>query len=112
MRDMWENALEEYLQITEISNCNFLMIDSVTNSKNYKQKIAEILFEDVKVSFKFINSIKINKQVQSVLFMNSATLSLFSTGKTTGFVIESGHGLTTATPIFEVQKKNISKENN
>lgn len=49
MRDMWENILEEYLQITEISNCNFLIIDNVNNSKNYKQKIAEILFEDIKV---------------------------------------------------------------
>lgn len=50
MRDLWENSLEEYLQINEISNCNFLFIDPVINSKQYKQKIAEILFEDIKVS--------------------------------------------------------------
>ena len=88
MRELWEYALEESLQITEISNCNFLMIDSVVNSKQYKQKIAEILFEEIKI--------------QSLLFMNSATLSLFSTGETTGLVIESGHGLSTVTPVFEV----------
>ena len=88
MRELWEYALEENLQITEISNCNFLMIDSVVNSKQYKQKIAEILFEEIKI--------------QSLLFMNSATLSLFSTGETSGLVIESGHGLSTVTPVFEV----------
>lgn len=33
--------------------------------------------------------------------MNSATLSLFSTGTTSGLVLECGHSLTTCTPIFE-----------
>lgn len=33
--------------------------------------------------------------------MNSATLSLFSTGSTTGLVVESGHALTSVVPIFE-----------
>lgn len=93
MRELWEYALEENLQISEISNCNFLFIDSVVNSKQYKQKIAEILFEDIKI--------------QSLLFLNSSTLSLFSTGETTGLVVESGHGLTTVTPVFEVSKQNM-----
>ena len=33
--------------------------------------------------------------------MNSAVLSLFSTGRTRGFVIESGHGTTSTVPVFE-----------
>jgi actin-related protein len=33
--------------------------------------------------------------------MNSASLSLFSTGATRGFVIEAGHGLITTVPVFE-----------
>lgn len=33
--------------------------------------------------------------------MNSATLSLFSTGATRGFVIEAGHGVITTVPVFE-----------
>ena len=54
-------------------------------------------------------------QVNSVLFMNSATLSLFSTGLTTGLVVESGHQLTSVVPIFEgfmvhhaIQKSSIA----
>ena len=35
--------------------------------------------------------------------MNSASLSLFSTGATRGFVIEVGHGLCTTCPVFEVK---------
>lgn len=34
--------------------------------------------------------------------MNSSVLSLLSTGETSGFVIESGHGQTNVTPVFEV----------
>jgi actin-related protein len=33
--------------------------------------------------------------------MNSATLSLFSTGLSTGLVVESGHSLTSVVPVFE-----------
>lgn len=33
--------------------------------------------------------------------MNSATASLLSSGSTTGLVIESGHGTSNVTPIFE-----------
>lgn len=64
-----------------------MMIDSVYVSKEYRTKMAEILFEDMKVN--------------SVIFMNSSTLTLFSSGETTGFVMESGHGITTVCPIYE-----------
>lgn len=33
--------------------------------------------------------------------MNSATLSLFSTGTTTGLVVEAGHSIVSVVPIFE-----------
>lgn len=42
-----------------------------------------------------------SKQVNSVLFQNSSSLSLFSTGETTGLVIESGHSITSCIPVFE-----------
>jgi actin-related protein len=33
--------------------------------------------------------------------MNSSVLSLFATGRTRGIVLESGHGVTSVSPIFE-----------
>jgi actin beta/gamma 1 len=69
MRDFWIYALEEGLQISELSSANLLIIDQCQNSKDYKHKIAEVLFDYLKV--------------QSVLFMNSSSLSLFSTGSVT-----------------------------
>jgi len=56
-------------------------------TKTTKKELAEYFFEEVKVA--------------SLLFMNSATLSLFSTGRTRGIVVESGHGYTATVPIFE-----------
>ncbi|EGR31582.1 hypothetical protein IMG5_106340 [Ichthyophthirius multifiliis] len=87
MRDMYVYVLDQLLQVNEISSCNILIIDSPLNSKEYKKQIADILFDDMKVN--------------SVLFQNSSTLSLFSTGETTGLVIESGHSQTTCIPVFE-----------
>ena len=69
MRDLWIYALEEGLQISELSSMNLLIIDQCKNNKDYKHKIAEVLFDYLKV--------------QSVLFMNSSSLSLFSTGSVT-----------------------------
>ena len=66
---------------------NVLVIDQVKNSKDYKYKLSEILFQDLKV--------------QSVLFMNASTLSLFATGAVTGLSIELGHAVNTVVPIYQ-----------
>lgn len=49
--------------------------------------MAEMMFEKFKV--------------KSLAIFNSAVLSLFSTGRTRGLVVESGEGLTQAAPVFE-----------
>lgn len=63
------------------------MTDSPMNTKENKQEICKMMFENFKVN-KFT-------------LINQATLSLFSTGTTTGLVAESGEGLSYAVPIFE-----------
>lgn len=57
------------------------------NSKEKKKQLCDMVFEKFKVG--------------SFALMNTAVLSLFSTGRTTGLVAECGHGLTNAVPVFE-----------
>lgn len=67
MIKLWEYALTEIMGI-DPSSADLLIIDSPFNTKEYKAKIIEVLFEKLKVA--------------SVLFMNSSVLSLFSIGST------------------------------
>lgn len=63
------------------------MTDHPLNDQDNKIKIAKVVFESMKAN--------------SLSIMNSAVLSLFSTGRTTGVVIESGQGCTYSVPIIE-----------
>jgi actin-related protein len=65
-----------------------LLIDSPHHDNKYKENLIE----------RFLGDLKVN----SLNIMNSASLSLFSTGATRGFVIEVGHGMCTTVPVFEV----------
>jgi len=69
MKGIWTSQIEELLENSEISSVDLMMIDSVYVSKEYRTRMAEILFEELKVN--------------SVIFMNSSTLTLFSSGETT-----------------------------
>lgn len=71
----------------DTKNMNVLMTDTPTNDKQAKQAICEVMFETFKV--------------QRFTLINSATLSLFSTGTTTGLVAECGEGTTFTVPVFE-----------
>ncbi len=57
---------------------NLLMTDSPVNSKANKKALCDLMFEKFKV--------------KSFSLMNTAVLSLFSTGSTTGLVTECGQG--------------------
>jgi hypothetical protein len=50
MKELWEFVIEDSMQVSEVSACNFLMIDNPINTKENKQKLAEIVFDDMKVS--------------------------------------------------------------
>lgn len=76
---------EEVLQL-ETANLEIMFVDSIGQNKEFRQKISEVFFE--------------NLRVQSINFMNSAVCSLFSSGKTDGVAVEFGHSSTNVIPIF------------
>ena len=82
---IWEHIFNE-LNL-EPKNVNLLLTDSPFNTKDNRQKIAEIMFDHFKV--------------KSLQIMNTAALSMYSTGKVSGLVAESGEGITYTVPIFE-----------
>jgi actin-related protein len=66
---------------------NVLMTNSPFAEKKEKCEVTQLMFETFKV--------------QSFSLINTAVLSLFSTGRTCGLVTECGEGLSYAVPIFE-----------
>ena len=66
---------------------NVLLTDCPLSKRDHKMKIATIMFEKFKV--------------KSLALQNTAALSLFSTGTTTGLVAECGEGVTYTVPVFE-----------
>lgn len=86
MENLWEHIFEHELNL-EPKNINLLMTDSPFNTKKNKQQIADIMFDKFKI--------------KSLALMNTAVLSLFATGKTSGIVTEVGEGTSYACPVFE-----------
>lgn len=86
MRDIWEYIIKDQLQL-DPSTVNVLVTDPVLNSRENKQRISQIFFESIGVS--------------SLGIVASPVLSLFSTGKTRGVIVDSGDGCTSIVPVFE-----------
>lgn len=85
MQLMWGHIFDE-LNL-ETKNVNVLMTDSPFNPKENRQKMAEIIYDHFKV--------------KSLAIMNTAALSMYSTGKVTGLICESGEGFSYTVPVFE-----------
>jgi len=81
----WEHIFTELC--IDPSKTPIMLVDCPLNARDKRQKLAEILFEDLKIP--------------TLGLMNSAALSLFSTGRTRGCVLEVGDGVSHAVPIFE-----------
>ncbi len=64
---LWGYAIGELMGV-DLASASLLVIDSPVNSKEYKAALVSVLFDKLKV--------------ESVLFMNSSVLSLFSIGET------------------------------
>jgi actin len=88
----WENMEKIWTHIFNELNVdprqiNLLMTDSPFATKSDKHKMCDIVFE------KF--------RVKSFQLCNTASMSMYSTGKVSGLVVESGESLSYTVPIFE-----------
>eukprot|EP01084_Bolivina_argentea_P190452 327280_1 len=84
MEKIWEYSFNE-LQV-DPSEQQLLMTDAPLNPKSNREKMVQIVFEKFDIPSFFV-------QVQSVL-------SLYSTGRTTGIVLDSGYQVTYTVPIY------------
>jgi actin beta/gamma 1 len=78
-------VFEEVLQL-ETANLEILFVDSIAQHMDFRQKLSEIFFE--------------NLRVQSINFVNSAVCGLFATGRWEGIAVEMGHSSTNVVPIY------------
>lgn len=88
----WDNMEQIWIHIFEelnldSKNVNVLMTDSPFNPKEKRCRLAEIMFEHFKV--------------KSLAVMNTAALSMYSTGRVSGLIVESGEGISYTVPVFE-----------
>ena len=85
MELIWSHIFNELNLDTK--NVNLLMTDSPFAEKSDRQRMADLMFE------KF--------RVKSLQIMNTAALSMYSSGRVTGLICESGEATTYTVPIFE-----------
>ena len=87
MEKLWQHIYSKGQLNSNSEEHPVLLTEAPLNPRKNKEKIAEIFFESFNVPALYISM--------------QAVLSLYSTGRTTGVVLDSGDGVTHAVPIFE-----------
>lgn len=89
LESLWDHTFRNVLGV-EQEELPILICDPLPLGQSAypaRQWMTEVMFEKFKV--------------KSLAIFNTSVLSLFSTGRTRGLVVESGEGLTQAVPVFE-----------
>jgi len=86
MQKVWEYCFNNELRV-DPSEHRVLLTEAPGNPKNNREKMTQIMFETF--------------NVEGLYVAIQAVLSLYSAGRTTGCVIDSGDGVTHAVPVFE-----------
>lgn len=86
MEMIWEYSISNGLSINNLSEHPILITEEPLNPRVNREKMAEVLFESM--------------GVPAVHVALPPLLSLYSTGRTTGCVIDSGDGVTSMVPIY------------
>lgn len=82
LNDMMNNELKFGLEDARV-----MISEPSNNSKECREQMTELMFEQF--------------GVRSLYFANQPVLSLYASARTTGTVIDSGHGVTHCVPIYE-----------
>ena len=86
LENLWTYTIYDVLKVCP-DECFSVITESPLNPKKYREKSIEILFE----LFNF----------EGVYLASKSLLSLYATGRTTGCVVDSGHGASFSVPIYE-----------
>jgi len=87
MEQLWKFCLEEELKVIVPSEHSVVLTWNCIDTASSNQNAVEIMFEKMNISALYIES--------------PSVLSLYSFGRTSGCVVDSGHGMTSIVPIYE-----------
>jgi len=86
MEAIWHHTFYNELRV-DPENHPVMLTEAPHNPKANREKMAELMFETFRVPRIYVN-------IQAIL-------SLYSTGRTTGLVLDSGDGVTHMVPVYE-----------
>lgn len=104
MEKVWQHIFHKKLNILSEDH-PVLFTEPPLNSRNNREKVAEIFFEKFKVPAMYISMQSILTLYVFIKFLIPSDLNQFtcrySTGRTTGVVLDCGDGVSSAVPIYQ-----------
>merc|ERR1712216_870812 len=87
MEKVWHHTFYNELRVAPNEAKGVLLTEAPRNPKANREKMVQIMFETF--------------EVQNVYVAIQAVMSLYSAGRTTGLVVDSGDGVSHTVPVFE-----------
>merc|ERR1739848_629230 len=87
MEKVWHHTFYNELRVTPSECKGVLLTEAPRCPKKNREKMVEVMFDTF--------------EVQNIYVAIQAVMSLYSAGRTTGLVVDSGDGVTRTVPVFE-----------